>query len=317
MIYPIVVKGKTKKQVTKLNLSGCNLSSIPENIIEYPNLTKLVLSNNKIKVIPSNIIELNKLRVLDLANNEIKVLHSAVFKLPKLKTLNLYGNQIVKFPKQVMRSGLQKIIVGNNPIDDNELESLKEKFDVIHSRTNSAKDQIKGIDIIATDSVKTKTQTKPQEDYMEKKHHIFISYSRKDKKWLTRVKTHLKPLSNYYCIEEWDDQKLRPSDKWEEEITKALNNATIAILLFSADFMASDFITNKELQPLLEKANNNGVKIIPVMVSPCALLKESGLDKYQGSNDPKKTFIEMSEGEVERTLAEFVERIKSFFKEEP
>lgn len=313
MKYPIEIKGKTKKQVTKLNLSGCNLDCIPENIIDYPNLTKLVLSNNKIKVIPGYILKLKKLKVLDLANNDIKVLHSAVFKLPKLKTLNLYGNQIVKFPQQAMTSGLQKIIVVNNPIDDIELERLKAKFDVVFSGTNPESNLVKENERTSTDSAKDITRTKLQEEHLEKKHRIFISYSHKDKKWLIRVKTHLKPLSNYYCIEEWDDQKLRPSDKWEEEITKALNNATIAILLFSADFMASDFITNKELQPLLEKANKKGVKIIPIMVSPCALLKESGLDKYQGSNDPKKTLLEMNDGEVERTLADFVEKIKPFF----
>jgi len=311
MIYPIVVKGKTKKQVTKLNLSGCNLSSIPENIIEYPNLTKLVLSNNKIKVIPGYILNLKKLKVLDLANNDIKVLHSAVFRLPKLRTLNLYGNQIAKFPKQAMESALHKIIVCNNPIIDTELERLKKKFDVVFSGECPVFNQ----EPIENEPMESVSQIEIKEEKKEKKHQIFISYSHRDERWLVRIKTHLKSLGFYYELEEWDDQKLRPSDKWEEEITKALNNATIAILLFSADFMASDFINKRELQPLLEKASHNGVKIIPIMVSPCAMLKESGLGKYQGSNDPKKTLLEMSDGEVERTLADFVEKIKPFFVE--
>lgn len=312
MIYPIAIKGKTKKQITKLNLSGLNLGSFPENIIEYPNLTKLVLSNNKIKAIPGYILKLKKLKVLDLANNDIKVLHSAVFKLPKLRILNLYGNHIVKFPKQAMESRLQKIIVGNNPIIDTELERLEEKFDIVFYGDYSVSPQ----ESIEKEPVKFLPQKELKEEQKEKKkHQIFISYSHKDEKWLIRVKTHLKSLGIYYDIDEWDDQKLRPSDKWEEEITKALNNATIAILLFSADFMASDFINRRELQPLLEKASHNGVKIIPIMVSPCAMLKESGLGKYQGTNDPKKTLLEMSDGEVERTLADFVEKIKPFFFE--
>ena len=40
MKYEINIKGKTKKQVTKLNLSGCGLTSFPENIFDYPNLTR-------------------------------------------------------------------------------------------------------------------------------------------------------------------------------------------------------------------------------------------------------------------------------------
>ena len=59
MKYPINFKGKTKKQVTKLNLSGLGLKEFPENVFDYPNLTKLVLSSNKIKVIPKDILKLN------------------------------------------------------------------------------------------------------------------------------------------------------------------------------------------------------------------------------------------------------------------
>ena len=121
-------------------------------------------------------------------------------------------------------------------------------------------------------------------------------------------------MSRYYGIDEWDDRRLRTSDKWKEEISKALNNATIAILLFSPNFMASDFIINNELQPLLENADKKGVKIMPVMVRPCATLEESGLSDYQAPNDPKQTLIEMKEGEIDRTLSKLVEDIKFFVK---
>ena len=125
MKYDIKIKGKTKKQVTKLNLSGCGLTDFPENIFDYPNLTKLVLSNNRIKVIPKEILNLKKLKVLDLANNEIKVLHGAVFKLPKLQTLNVYGNQIRKFPKQLYDSSIQTLVVSKNPLEGEELAKLQ------------------------------------------------------------------------------------------------------------------------------------------------------------------------------------------------
>ena len=293
MKYPIKIKGKTEKQVTKLNLSGLGLKEFPENLFEYTNLTKLVLSNNRIKVIPKEILKLKKLKVLDLANNEIKVLHSAVFRLPKLRVLNVYGNQIMKFPKQIEKAKIKKIIALNNPIEEEEHARLGNVCDI---------------------KVKTKKKTvEVKEDKkMEEKHSIFISYSHKDAKWLELVKTHMKPLERYYGIDEWDDQKLRTSDIWKEEISKALNNATIAVLLFSANFMASDFIINNELQPLLKNASNGGVRIMPVMVSPCATFEESGLSDYQATNGPDKTLIEMNEGEVHRTLKKLVEDIKSF-----
>lgn len=309
MKYPIRIKGKTIKQVTKLNLSGLGLKQFPENLFEYTNLTKLVLSNNRIKVIPKEILKLKKLKSLDLANNEIKVLQSAVFKLPKLRTLNLYGNQIVKFPEQIKGTGVQKLIIGKNPIEKEELDKLT-GIEVVrpYSETIMKLADISDVEIkhIVEETVINEVKI------MEKKQSIFISYSHKDAEWLEMVSTHLKPLSRYYGIDEWDDQKLRTSDRWKEEITKALNHATIAILLFSPDFMASDFIINNELQPLLENAHKGGVKIMPIMVRPCAAFEESGLSDYQATNGPDKTLVEMTKGEVDRTLKKLYEDIKYF-----
>ena len=50
------------------------------------------------------------------------------------------------------------------------------------------------------------------------------------------------------------------------------------------------------------------------IVSPCATFVKCGLSVYQAANDPKRTLIEMNEGEVQRTLAKLVEDIKSFIK---
>lgn len=312
MKYPIKIKGKTIKQVTKLNLSGLGLKEFPENLFEYTNLTKLVLSNNRIRVIPKEILKLKKLKVLDLANNEIKVLHSAVFKLPKLRALNLYGNQIKKFPKQIEGSKIKKIIALNNPIEEVEYERLSHVCEIIHPKKEAVVEHELKVEV----KVETKKETvEVKEDKkMEKMHSIFISYSHADEVWLKKLLTHLKSLKKYYGLDEWEDKHLRTSDKWEEEITKALNRATFAILLVSADFLASDFIDKNELQPLLKNAENKGTKIMPLIVSPCATFVESGLSVYQAANDPKRTLIEMNEGEVQRTLAKLVEDIKSFVK---
>lgn len=311
MIYPIEIKGKTKKQVTKLNFSGKNLSVFPENVFEYPNLTKLVLSNNRIKVIPKEILKLKKLRVLDLSNNEICVLQSSVFKLPKLRTLNVYGNKIKKFPIQVMESGIVKLIAGKNPLEKDEVEKLEGKFEVVNTKKEPA-------EVENPEIVNEKLTPKPEnvekvkeEKKMEKKYSMFISYSHEDDKWLTKVLKNLKSLQRYYDnVDSWSDKKIMASDVWKDEIDKALGNATIAILLVSPDFMASDFITKEELQPILNKAVNEGTKILTLILRPTPLLEESGLLKYQAVNDPKKPFTGMTEYEQETVLVNLVEAIK-------
>ena len=314
MKYPIIIKGKTKKQVTKLNLSGLGLKEFPENLFDYPNLTKLVLCNNRIKVIPKEILKLKKLKVLDLANNEIAVLQGAVFRLPKLQTLNLYGNHIRTFPKQVMDSSIQKLIVSNNPIEEGELERLKEKCEVVFTSKNqetSAEAATVAPEVSTKSDVEeitvSKTVTKGDKK-MEKKHSIFISYSHEDNLWLNKVLKNLKPLQRYYDnVDSWSDKKIMASDVWKDE-------TTIAILLISSDFEASDFITNDELQPLLDKAQADGTKIMPLIVRPCAFFEECGLSKYQAVNDPKKPLSGMTEYEQETALVDMVKTIKEIIK---
>ena len=313
MKNPIKVEGKTYKQVTKLNLSGRNLKEFPEELFCYTNLTKLVLSNNRIKAVPKEILKLKKLKVLDLANNEISILQSALFRLPKLRTLNLYGNQVKIFPKQLMDSSLKKIIISKNPLEAGELERLREKLEVVCTNMESIANSKSIVEEQKVENLVV--ENNKTEKKMDQKHCIFISYSHEDKKWLDKVLTNLKPLKRYYGnLETWSDEQIMASDIWKDEIDKALHKATIAILLVSTDFVGSDFITNEELQPLLDKAQNVGTKIMPLIVRPCAFFVECGLSKYQAVNDPKNPLSGMSDFEQEEALVDMVETIKTIIK---
>ena len=305
MIYPIEIKGKTKAQVTKINLSGKGLREMPENVFDYVNLEKLNLSHNKIKVIPKEIVKLRKLRSLDLSFNDLTVLQSALFKLPKLRTLNLHGNKLRSLPKQIAQCKLDILILSKNLFNEIDEELIKniDKVDIVDNPMHRG--------LIEQTSIEVNVSKRNQ----MKNLNIFISYSHQDAEWLDKVKTHLKGLSHFYdSVDVWDDRRLRPSDKWKEDISEALTKSNVALLLVSASFMASDFIQNNELQPILKNAENNGVKVIPIFVSPVSVIEESGLEDYQGANDPKKTLSECSTAEVERTLANLMDTIKSFIK---
>ena len=303
MIYPIEIKGKTKAQVTKINLSGKGLREIPENIYEYINLEKLDLSHNKIEVIPKEIVKLKKLRSLNLSFNNLTVLQSALFKLPKLKTLNLHGNKLKSLPKQLENCKLDILILSKNQFNGIEESLIKniDKVDIVDNPMSRG---------LINQEIKVDETVKHQKKEM-KRLNIFISYSHKDSEWLDRLEVHLKGLSNYYNeIDAWDDRRIKSSQEWHKEIEKALLKSNVAILLVSADFMASDYIHNHELQPLLDKASKNKVKIIPVFVGPTSLLDESGVDKYEGPNHPEKTLSECTKPEAERYLSNLIDDIK-------
>ena len=246
MEYPIKIKGKTIKQVTKLNLSHKNLKTIPDNVYQYTNLEKLDLSYNRIEVIPQAILKLKKLRTLDLAFNNIKVLQGALFKLPKLKILNLHGNQIKHLPKQILDSKITTLILSKNKIEhlDESLISRITKLDIVDNPLTNKKEQGN----VKIEQNKELMNTPFEKKItMNKKNKIFISYSHADGAYFERLITHLKVLKNYNGdFEEWSDRKILAGQKWKEEITKALKKANIAILLVSTDFLASDFIQRNE-----------------------------------------------------------------------
>src|SRR5215813_287519 len=88
---------------------------------------------------------------------------------------------------------------------------------------------------------------------------VFISYSRKDRRWLEELQVHLKPLQREQYIDIWDDTRIRPGAKWREEIQLAVQQAKAAVLLISPNFMASDFIMHRELPDILTAAQAEGV----------------------------------------------------------
>ena len=140
---------------------------------------------------------------------------------------------------------------------------------------------------------------------------VFVSYSHKDSEWLSRLKVHLRPLERDLAIDIWDDTKITSGSKWRAEIDAALRTARVAILLISADFLASDFIHNNELPPLLSAAEKEGALILPVIVSPSRFLRTEGLRDYQAVNPPSSPLIKMGRAEQEDIFVELTEHIET------
>jgi internalin A len=120
-----------------------------------------------------------------------------------------------------------------------------------------------------------------------KRNKIFISYSHKDQRIINEFKTTLAPVVRSGAIDLWDDSKIKPGMRWKEEIKTALGEAKVAVLLVSPHFLASDFITNHELLPLLDSAGKDGVTIFWVLVSVC-LWDKTEIVNYQAAHDPKR-----------------------------
>ena len=144
---------------------------------------------------------------------------------------------------------------------------------------------------------------------------IFISYSHKDREYLERLLIHLKPLEKEGLIDVWADTRLRAGDQWCTEIEQALDRASVAILLVYADFLASDFISENELPPILRKAQGQGTRIIPVIVKPCRFARDKNLNQFQSFNPPDETVVRMTHGKQEKLYAALAEEVERYCEE--
>lgn len=151
---------------------------------------------------------------------------------------------------------------------------------------------------------------------------VFVCYAHADndstdpqRRWLNRLLQFLRPLVRYEGLTTWSDRDIQVGECWHEIIHRQLDCAKIAVLLVSPAFLASDYIARSEVPVLLKEARDRGLKIVPIIISPCLYEEtrfkfpdwkmgpcELTLGSLQSVNPPSRTLVEMSEGEQNRVL---------------
>ncbi|OHE82955.1 MAG: hypothetical protein A2107_00610 [Verrucomicrobia bacterium GWF2_62_7] len=95
---------------------------------------------------------------------------------------------------------------------------------------------------------------------------LFYSYSHKDEPLRDELEAHLSNLKRLGVINGWHDRKIGAGRDWEKAIDRNLEESTVILLLVSADFIASDYCYNKEMNRALEKHKDGSAVVIPVIV---------------------------------------------------
>jgi hypothetical protein len=145
---------------------------------------------------------------------------------------------------------------------------------------------------------------------------VFISYSRKDNPFLEELQTHLKPYIRKGAITAWTDQQIAPGSQWFDEIKAALARTSVAVMLVSPSFLASDFIHEHELALFLREAKAGGVRILWVLIRDCSY-EETPLKDYQAAFYPlDRAFASMTEAERDTAWKKVCQQIKKAVAEQ-
>src|SRR6266496_5635076 len=149
------------------------------------------------------------------------------------------------------------------------------------------------------------------------RNRVFVSYAHRDRRHLERLRVHLRPLERSGGIDLWDDTLLQPGGDWRGEISAAIASAKVAVLLVSADFLASEFIAGNELPPLLAAAREEGAVVLSVLVSPCRFTETPELNVYQAINDPVRPLAVLPVAERERVWVRVADAVEAAFVDRP
>lgn len=114
--------------------------------------------------------------------------------------------------------------------------------------------------------VATSDDDEPEEATVVDRDQVFISYAREDSKLMEELTVHLKP----YKLPKWIDTDIKAGANWEDELRAAVKQTRVAVFLVSPDSLASDFINDEELGPLVAAKEAGEVTIVWVQLRPCA-----------------------------------------------
>lgn len=129
---------------------------------------------------------------------------------------------------------------------------------------------------------------------------VFISYSHKDEKFKDELVTMLAALQRRGVIDTWQDRRIEAGDEWNTSIQDALNDCDLALLLVSADYLASRFIQEEEQPKLLQRRREMSLRVIPIVVRGCTWQGEPVLKDLQALPADGKPVITFSKDNGDR-----------------
>ncbi|MBP1687668.1 MAG: small GTP-binding protein [Deltaproteobacteria bacterium] len=144
---------------------------------------------------------------------------------------------------------------------------------------------------------------------------IFVSYSHQDETWRKRFETISKPLSRAEPMRFWSDHDIKAGE-WEKQIEAAMEGAVAAVLLVSDNFLASDYIMDKELPYLLRVHKTRGLMIFWAYLEPCDIRRYGQIKKFQAMTlGDLKPMSAMNQWEWKQTMLRGCEMIDDFLKD--
>jgi tetratricopeptide (TPR) repeat protein len=97
---------------------------------------------------------------------------------------------------------------------------------------------------------------------------VFYAYAPEDEAWVQELEKHLSLLQRQGLISTWHPRLITAGSDWQHVTDVHFQRASLILLLISPDFLASDYCYSKEMRQALQREQERGVCIIPILVRP-------------------------------------------------
>lgn len=146
---------------------------------------------------------------------------------------------------------------------------------------------------------------------------IFISYSHKDESFKDKLVTQLGVLQKEGLLDIWEDRCIEAGEDWYKKIEEAIQVASVAILLVSADFLTSKFILGEEMPRVLKKSKEEGLVIFPVIIKPCPWKQVGWLARMNLRPKDGRPISGGNDYQIDTDMASIAEEIAAIMPKEP
>jgi hypothetical protein len=97
----------------------------------------------------------------------------------------------------------------------------------------------------------------------------FLSYSHEDHHLYRGFRPHLAAIRRAFDVDIWTDHRIDVGTFWDAKIEAAIKAAKVFVLLITPDFIASDYVYDKEIPAIQEQRRTAGALVIPVVLKRC------------------------------------------------
>jgi FxsC-like protein len=140
---------------------------------------------------------------------------------------------------------------------------------------------------------------------------VLICYHQEDETWKERLVTHLGSHQHEVRLRNYNVRDIAAYSDRFLNIQSAMNQASVAVLLVSPDFLCSPFIRENEITLSLQRLARQGLRIFPIVVRPCAWTLVKWLARMEPRPIDGRALSGKREYEVDGILTAIAEEVAS------